>query len=101
MLGPGGCGALRSPRLVNCSRHRRRSSGEASATQDQRLLSSCPIAAGAWSAQPAAPHEDVMNIATDRIDGSRLQSEPPLPGSAELAPDTTLKRVITASSVGT
>src|SRR5215471_20952453 len=42
-----------------------------------------------------------MNIATDSLDGSRLQSEPPLPGSAELAPDTTLRRVITASSVGT
>ena len=43
-----------------------------------------------------------MNIATDSIDGSRLQSEPPLPGSrSNLAPDTTLRRVITASSVGT
>jgi MFS family permease len=42
-----------------------------------------------------------MNIATDSLDGSRLQSEPPLPGSAQLAPDTTLRRVITASSVGT
>ncbi|HEU4583479.1 MAG TPA: MFS transporter [Polyangiaceae bacterium] len=43
-----------------------------------------------------------MNIATDSIDGSRIQSEPPLPGSsAELAPDVTLRRVITASSVGT
>jgi len=43
-----------------------------------------------------------MNIATDSIDGSRLQSEPPLPGSrSSLAPDTTLRRVITASSVGT
>ncbi|MEO8183331.1 MAG: MFS transporter, partial [Deltaproteobacteria bacterium] len=43
-----------------------------------------------------------MNIATDSFDGSRLQSEPPLPGSqSQLAPDATLRRVITASSVGT
>jgi MFS family permease len=43
-----------------------------------------------------------MNTASDSFDGSRVQSEPPLPGSrAELAPDTTLRRVITASSVGT
>jgi len=43
-----------------------------------------------------------MNIATDSLDGSRLQSEPPLPGSqSQLAPDATLRRVITASSVGT
>ena len=43
-----------------------------------------------------------MNIATDSLDGSRVQSEPPLPGSsAELVPDVTLRRVITASSVGT
>src|SRR6188768_3362461 len=47
-------------------------------------------------------HEDVMNIATDSLDGSRVQSEPPLPGSsAELVPDATLRRVITAASVGT
>jgi MFS family permease len=43
-----------------------------------------------------------MNTASDSFDGSRLQSEPPLPGShSKLAPETTLRRVITASSVGT
>jgi len=43
-----------------------------------------------------------MNIASDSFDGSRIQSEPPLPGSqSQLAPDTTLRRVITASSLGT
>ncbi len=43
-----------------------------------------------------------MNIASDSLDGSRMQSEPPLPGqSAKLAPEATLRRVITAASVGT
>jgi len=42
-----------------------------------------------------------MNTATDSFDGSRLQSEPPLPGSSSLAPDKTLRRVIVASSLGT
>ena len=42
-----------------------------------------------------------MNTATDSFDGSRLQSEPPLPGASSLAPDKTLRRVIVASSLGT
>jgi MFS family permease len=43
-----------------------------------------------------------MNTASDSFDASRVQSEPPLPGSeTQLAPDATLRRVITASSVGT
>ena len=48
------------------------------------------------------PHEDMMNIATDSIDGSRVQSEPPLPGSsAELAPDAEVESLRTFSDTPT